>query len=162
MKRALIILLSVIVIGVVIIKIFYVPKDKSGNSASESSFFAEEENAPNGLIIDDSRLANIQSDINGWTMKDKLDAGLIPKEGADSDGDGLSDKEEIEIYGSDPAKASTAGDLYLDGYKITHGMDLSTSYDYKEDAVFKNNNCNNDSYVFIISIRFYIYILRRN
>ena len=82
-----------------------------------------------------------QSDIEGWTMLDKLNAGLQPIEGCDSDGDGLTDKEEIEIYGTDPAKASTSGDLYTDGYKVEHNMDLHTYYEYKEESIFKNNDC---------------------
>lgn len=46
--------------------------------------------------------------------------------------DGLTDKEEIEVYGSDPLKASTAGDLYTDKYKVEHDMDVNKKYDYEE------------------------------
>ena len=82
----------------------------------------------------------IPSDIDGWTMGDKIRAGLQPIEGVDSDADGLTDKEEIEIYGSDPAKTSTAGDLYTDGYKVENGMDINTSYD-RDDVSFDGNEC---------------------
>lgn len=87
-----------------------------------------------------SNYDNIPSDIDGWTMGDKFRAGLQPIEGVDSDGDGLSDKEEIEVYGSDPAKASTAGDLYTDGYKIENGMDVNKYYD-RSDISFDSNEC---------------------
>lgn len=38
----------------------------------------------------------------------------------DFDKDGLSDKEEISVYFTDPAKADTDGDGYLDGDEIKH------------------------------------------
>ncbi len=65
---------------------------------------------------------NRQSDIEGMTLWDKYKAGLLINNGSDSDGDGLTDKEEIEIYGSDPLKVSTADDLYLDSYKVEHNI----------------------------------------
>ena len=88
----------------------------------------------------ESNYDDIPSDIEGWTMGDKWRAGLQPIEGCDSDGDGLTDKEEIEVYHSDPAKVSTAGDLYTDGYKVENGMDVNT-YAERSDVTFDNNEC---------------------
>ena len=79
------------------------------------------------------------SDIKGMTKSEKVNAGLNPADGSDSDYDGLTDKEEIEQYSSDPLKASTAGDLYTDGYKVAHNMDLHTKYDYEGDSSFSIN-----------------------
>ena len=42
---------------------------------------------------------------------------------ADTDGDGLSDAEEINTYGTDPLKADTDGDGLLDGYEVANGFD---------------------------------------
>ncbi len=81
------------------------------------------------------------SDIEGWTMGDKVRAGLQPIEGVDSDADGLTDKDEIEVYGSDPSKMSTAGDLYTDGFKVANAMDLNTFYE-RNDVTFDSNECN--------------------
>lgn len=74
------------------------------------------------------------SDITGMTKSQKVEAGLNPADGSDTDFDGLTDKEEIETYKSDPLKESTAGDLYTDGYKASHGMDLHKKYDYDGDV----------------------------
>lgn len=60
----------------------------------------------------DKYLKETDSDIDGMTMYEKYKKGMDPEDGSDSDMDGLTDKEEIEVYGSDPLKASTAGDLY--------------------------------------------------
>jgi len=40
---------------------------------------------------------------------------------ADSDSDGLTDTEELKIYGTDPKKADTDGDGYSDGDEVKNG-----------------------------------------
>lgn len=101
--------------------------------------------AETGIPMDEKeyydKLKNEESDISGMTKYDKYEMGLMTTEGSDTDHDGLSDKEEIEIYGSDPLKSSTAGDLYTDGYKVAHDMELNTYYDYEDKIKFKNNEC---------------------
>lgn len=84
---------------------------------------------------------DVPSDIEGMSVYDKYAMGLQRKDGSDSDFDGLTDKEEIEVYGSDPLKASTAGDLYSDSYKVANGMDLFTYYDYEGEMTFGYNEC---------------------
>lgn len=81
-----------------------------------------------------------KSDIDGLTVAQKEEMGLRWEDGSDSDWDGLTDKEEIEIYGSDPTKTSTAGDLYTDYYKVTNGMDVNKFYDYEGEFVFEFNH----------------------
>ena len=81
------------------------------------------------------------SDIKGMTKYDKLKVGLDYRDGSDTDGDGLTDKEEIEKYGTDPLKASTSGDLYSDKYKVEHDMDTSKKYDYTKKIKYKRNQC---------------------
>nr|MCR5734228.1 hypothetical protein [Lachnospiraceae bacterium] len=66
------------------------------------------------------------SDIDGWSKYDKYIHGFGIEDGSDKDCDGLTDQEEIEIYGSDPMKCSSAGDLYTDGEKIEAEMDPYT------------------------------------
>lgn len=41
---------------------------------------------------------------------------------ADSDGDGLSDYDEVFLYGTDPTKADTDGDGMQDGWEVGHGL----------------------------------------
>ena len=84
---------------------------------------------------------DVPSDIEGMSVYDKYAMGLQRQDGSDSDFDGLTDKEEIEVYGSDPLKASTAGDLYSDSYKVENGMDLFTYYEYVEEMTFTYNEC---------------------
>ena len=74
-------------------------------------------------------LADAPSDIEGMTVLDKMQMGLYQHDGSDTDGDGLTDKEEIEIYGTDPLLASTSGDFLSDGYKVSHNLELTSIYD---------------------------------
>jgi hypothetical protein len=49
---------------------------------------------------------------------------VLPEEVAvdlDSDQDGLSDADEINIYGTNPLKSDTDGDGYLDGDEVKNG-----------------------------------------
>ncbi len=77
---------------------------------------------------------NTPSDIEGMTQLDKRQMGLYVEDGSDSDHDGLTDKEEIEVYHTDPTAYSSAGDYYSDSYKIANGMDLDKKYDTPEEA----------------------------
>jgi len=86
-------------------------------------------------------LKEVASDIEGMSQYDKLQMGLDYRDGSDTDHDGLTDKEEIEVYGSDPLSSSTAGDLYSDGYKVSSGMNVSQKYEYTGDREFSNNEC---------------------
>ncbi len=41
---------------------------------------------------------------------------------SDTDGDGLSDYQEVFIYKTNPVKADTDGDGFSDGYEVRHGL----------------------------------------
>lgn len=58
----------------------------------------------------------------------------------DSDGDGLSDYDEIYKYFTDPTKYSTSGDIYSDGYKLKNGYDLNKQYETKKDITISNSD----------------------
>lgn len=73
-------------------------------------------------------LKEIPSDIAGKTQYEKYEMGLIPSDGSDSDGDGLTDQEELEQYKTDPLKASTSGDGIPDGMKLKAGLELTGVY----------------------------------
>ncbi len=89
---------------------------------------------------DDKKLQEEKSDIKGLTKYQKIQLGLEVQDGSDSDGDGLTDKDEIEKYGTNPLKCSTSGDLYSDAYKIQNGMNPTEKYDYDGDPTIRNEN----------------------
>lgn len=80
------------------------------------------------------------SDIEGMTKYDKYEKGLDPRNNSDTDGDGLSDKDEIEVYGTDPLKMSTSGDLYTDGEKVAKGLSLTQKNDYDGKVKYNGNH----------------------
>ena len=129
---------TIIVVGVVvgvIIAFVLVNNYKSSSSA-----------LPNGMEVSSleeqlEEYKNEDSDIEGMTKYDKYKMGLNVEDGSDTDEDGLTDKEEIEEYGSDPLKYSTADDMYSDSYKVKHDMDFFTAAEYDGTTKAKNNNC---------------------
>lgn len=60
------------------------------------------------------------ADSDGILDADEKALGLNPAE-YDTDGDGLSDKDEIELYKTDPKKADTDGDTFWDGNELLNG-----------------------------------------
>lgn len=105
-----------------------------------------EETIPAGIAVEEydkymEGKKDIPSDIEGKSQYDKYVMGLDYKDGSDTDKDGLTDKEEIEVYGTDPLKESTAGDLYTDGFKVKNGLDLFSKCKYREKISFEKNQC---------------------
>lgn len=82
-----------------------------------------------------------ESDIEGLSRYDKYMMGLDYHDGSDSDHDGLTDKEEIEVYGTNPLKSSTAGDMYSDSYKVENDIDTNTYIEYQGEISFEHNQC---------------------
>lgn len=147
-----IILILIVVIPISAIMIKYVPKKVAEKRYINNLKYGL--NAPTKEEWIES-LKNQQSDIDGKTLYDLYEMGLVPAIGADSDYDGLTDKEEIEVYHTDPLKASTSGDLYSDSYKVLNDMDLTKYYEYKEEQVFSHNECEDVSLSAVSPTDFY-------
>lgn len=79
------------------------------------------------------------SDIEGLTVAEKIAKGLDAENGSDTDNDGLTDKEEIEVYGTDPLKMSTTGDFMSDSEKVKAGLDPLKKTKTKAVTSYPNN-----------------------
>ena len=135
MKRALkIIFAIIIIIAVAIGAIFAIKKFVIGDA------FIVKDSIEVDVSDYEERLKEIDSEIPGMTKYDKLKAGLNPDMN-DTDRDGLTDNDELNVYGSDPTKKSTAGDLYTDKYKVDNNMDVNKKYDYTGTYDYPNNTC---------------------
>lgn len=85
---------------------------------------------------------------DGISNKDALDLNLNISV-LDSDGDGLNDADEINIFKSNPLRYSTSGDIYSDGYKVKNGYDINVKYDTFRTIETSNKNLQlegNDAY----------------
>lgn len=141
-NRPLLVIIAIITILIITILLFmFVWSDSSKltmTNNDEEPIFSNDMFSQEGY---EDFLAEETSDIVGLSRLDKYKMGLNPNDNSDTDGDGLSDKDEIEKYSSNPLKRSTAGDLYTDEYKIEHDMDVNTYYDYEGSVEFRYNKC---------------------
>lgn len=114
-----------IIIGIVgIIKLVSWYREYSYNKLVEES-----------LLVDKSKVPELNK---GEKKQDWNNDGLSNEEAErkglnitvlDSDGDGLSDTDEINVYKSNPLKYSTKGDIYSDGDKVALGYDVNKKYE---------------------------------
>lgn len=75
--------------------------------------------APSGTILDNAAQF-LDSDGDGLSNSRELELGTFVGK-PDSDSDGLGDKEEVDIYNTDPLKADTDGDTFADGVEVRGG-----------------------------------------
>ncbi|MDR0930758.1 MAG: S-layer homology domain-containing protein [Clostridiales bacterium] len=64
--------------------------------------------------------------LDGWEVEngyDPLDPNSKPDPAGDTDGDGLTDGDEINIHHTDPTNNDTDGDTYGDGWEVDNGYD---------------------------------------
>ncbi len=69
-----------------------------------------------------SSLLYIDSDMDGLDDYQELQLGTDPHN-PDTDGDGLTDWEEVFLYGTDPTNPDTSGDGITDGHALQLGLD---------------------------------------
>ena len=67
------------------------------------------------------KISETDKDLDGLTDAEEKKYGTDPAK-ADTDGDGILDKDEIAIYRSNPLKADTDGDGVKDGAEVRRGL----------------------------------------
>ena len=72
--------------------------------------------------------AEVDDDMDGLTNLEEYLHGTDPNN-SDTDGDGLSDWDEVNVYGTDPTNPDTDGDGMPDGWEVTHGFNPNYSGD---------------------------------
>ena len=80
-----------------------------------------DENNLSQINNNDSFDPNLDSDGDGLLDREEIEIYGTDPFNPDTDGDGLSDWEEIKIYGTDPLNPDTDGDGYLDGEEVAAG-----------------------------------------
>lgn len=130
-----------LVILIIILSIFGIVKFIGWYKEYKFNKFVEESLLVNK--VDDLELTDeeLKEDWNndGITNEKAQELGLNISV-SDTDGDGLTDVDEINVYNSDPLKYSTSGDIYSDGHKVFLGYDLKKQYETKKDVVTTNSD----------------------
>lgn len=68
----------------------------------------------------------LDSDNDGFSDREELNYGTNPRK-ADTDADGLFDREEVVFYKTNPLDADSDGDGFLDGEEVNNGYDPNGS-----------------------------------
>jgi hypothetical protein len=95
------------------------------NSPSEIIEGADSTEPVGGLIpggTAEENLVPVDSDRDGLVDSEELMLGTSPRS-ADTDSDGLSDKDEIKSWNTNPLNPDTDGDGYKDGEEVDNGYD---------------------------------------
>ena len=93
--------------------------EEEGELELEEELIAEEESDLEGEILDDLAPGE-DLDSDGFTNEEELTLGTDPYK-ADTDNDGLNDREEVMTYSTDPLDEDSDGDGYLDGAEVEAG-----------------------------------------
>ena len=72
-------------------------------------------------VVASSTSATLDSDQDGLTDYDEINIYHTNPDKADSDNDGLTDYQEVKIYHTDPNNPDTDGDGYTDGGEVQNG-----------------------------------------
>jgi len=84
------------------------------------------------FLGDLSQGAGADGDLDTLTNLEEYELTTDPDE-ADTDGDGLEDGEEIDVYGTSPLNADSDEDVMTDGEEVTYGLDPLDASDQMED-----------------------------
>lgn len=125
-KKKIIIFSAIIVVVVVIIIfliVFFMRKADTNISVNEtpvviSSQVSSSTSAPEPTKIID-KYPN-DKDRDGIDDQKEKELGTSNRD-FDTDGDGLSDSDEIDAWKTDPTKSDTDGDTFNDGYEVLNG-----------------------------------------
>lgn len=104
------------------------PAEEDGALSMFGPTYAEGTNTmtPDTVSVEGDAVAKKDTDGDGLSDRDELRLGTSPSL-ADTDGDGLSDGEEEEDYYTSPKKADTDGDGFSDGDEVKGGFDPLTN-----------------------------------
>ena len=125
-RKKIIILLIVLVLGVV--GIFIYKKNKNQTNILPNSSVLE---TTTPSVVDQAKKQEFEGAIQKISKTDQDMDGIPDSEAAkyktdpasaDTDGDGLTDWQEVSIFLTDPLKADTDGDTFTDGYEVRHGF----------------------------------------
>ena len=127
-KRVLLVILgafltSIIIVALVIMIPIWINKHKANEVLKQQSkvYDLRDLKQIKKNMTEEEKQADYSND--GMTNIEKINRGLSIYSD-DTDGDGLRDVDEINIYKSNPLKYSTAGDLYSDYYKVQNNLSV--------------------------------------
>ena len=128
-KYIIIAIIIVLLITASVLGIYYIFFQKSNTEKDKMVYggaLSMEDNFP---LTDSNRYDD--DDKDGLNNEQEKELGTAMRN-SDTDGDGLKDGEEVNIYNSNPLKYSTSQDEISDYIKVKKGLDINTKYSLNE------------------------------
>lgn len=120
-KLAIFIATGLVIIGIVFLVYRWARKDKASISAGETIKLDKAAAAEKTLSDAFKKISETDQDLDGLTDAEEKKYGTNPAR-ADTDGDGILDKDEMAVYRTNPLKADTDGDKIKDGDEVRRGL----------------------------------------
>jgi len=122
MKKIIPILIVLVI--VILLGVFFVTRQSDNISEIQKPEVKTEVKKINnaGFLPENKKLDKFKDDQDRDGILDVEEEALgLSTRNFDTDGDGISDKSEIDKWGTDPTKADTDGDGYWDFFEIMNG-----------------------------------------
>lgn len=127
LKTFMIVILAVAIIGTAAFlaykMIIQAPQDGGAVDSvpTNGSIIEEEEGSQREEVSEEDAAKTRDSDGDGLTDYEEIYIYGTDAFNPDSDGDGLGDREEVKVYGTDPLNPDSDGDGFLDGEEVASG-----------------------------------------
>lgn len=120
MKKLIVGIVIVLLLGGLVL-VFYQWMRQTAVNKQKNTPLQAEETKDKAFSAAIQKVSATDQDLDGLTDAQEKQYGTDPTK-ADTDGDGILDKDEIMIYHTNPLKADTDGDGFSDGYEVRHGL----------------------------------------
>lgn len=115
MKKVVTIIVIVVLAIIIVVGVLFLKQGKDQPASQAQTTQQEDQTVQPNLFEHDQ-------DRDGILDEKEAELGTSDTE-FDTDGDGLSDADEINIWKTDPTKEDSDGDGYTDGWEVIKGFD---------------------------------------
>ena len=105
---------GIVLVGLVIIGVYQLVQKNGSDNTNEQT---------EHVVMPKTEVRPVSDDLDNDGVLDVKEKELgLSNRNYDTDGDGLTDKQELDTYNTDPTNTDSDGDGYADGYEVMNGF----------------------------------------